>query len=366
LPETTPFWQLIAIFVRKPVRDNINSTREISEKCMRSLREFRSGKPDFYPDQAVYAEFACAELGLTFSDLDGGTGFLVRVASRAKSVQFGAGRCSWYPQNNATASTLASDKFFTNKVLEDAGIPTLGGEYFFLHDRHRAYRPAGRDRADALAHFSQLGMRAFVKPLQGSRGDFAQALHDEAAFARYLDEVSKYYDAILIQPIFSGTERRVFLLDDEVVYSARKHPPFVIGDGVHTLGELLVGYDEMLQARGLSPVAIASEASLRTVPAKGERCDIPGRTNLSAGGTMAIEAHPSPIAVGLARDAIRALGLRVAAVDLFTDIDEKADGMRVIEVNANPSIRLLEESGREDLILKIWRHTLSAMGILSV
>jgi hypothetical protein len=35
-------------------------------------------------------------------------------------------------------------------------------------------------------------------------------------------------------------------------------------------------------------------------------------------------------------------------------------------VNANPSIRLLEESGREDLILKIWRHTLSAMGLLSV
>jgi hypothetical protein len=33
-------------------------------------------------------------------------------------------------------------------------------------------------------------------------------------------------------------------------------------------------------------------------------------------------------------------------------------------VNANPSIRLLEQSGRGDLILKIWRHTFAAMGLL--
>jgi hypothetical protein len=36
----------------------------------------------------------------------------------------------------------------------------------------------------------------------------------------------------------------------------------------------------------------------------------------------------------------------------------------VIEVNANPSIRLLEDSDRPDLILQIWRHTFSAMGLL--
>jgi len=49
---------------------------------------------------------------------------------------------------------------------------------------------------------------------------------------------------------------------------------------------------------------------------------------------------------------------------MFTDIGGEPDAMRVIEVNANPSIRLLEESGRSDLILKIWRHTFSAIGLL--
>src|SRR5213082_2638880 len=117
---------------------------------MRSPSEFRSGKPGSYPDQSVYAEYACAEFGLSFQDIDGGSGLLFRVASKTRSVHFGAGRCSWYPQNNATAATLASDKYFASRILREAGVPALGGEYFFLHDRHRAHRPAGHERSDAI------------------------------------------------------------------------------------------------------------------------------------------------------------------------------------------------------------------------
>src|SRR5881394_3498633 len=143
---------------------------------MRSPTEFRKGKPGFYPDQSIYAEFACAEFGLEFRDLDGGSGLVFSVASRDRLLHFGAGRCAWYPQNNATAATLASDKHFTSRILDAAGVPVIGGEYFFLHDRHRAHRPIGHERDDALAYFRGLGASAFVKPMAGSRGDFAQAV----------------------------------------------------------------------------------------------------------------------------------------------------------------------------------------------
>ena len=81
---------------------------------------------------------------------------------------------------------------------------------------------------------------------------------------------------------------------------------------------------------------------------------------------MVLEAPPSEAALALARKATRALGLRVAAVDMFTTIGGDPDAMRIIEVNSNPSIRLLEDSSRGDLILRIWHHTFSAMGLLSV
>jgi hypothetical protein len=331
---------------------------------MRSLQEFRAGKPLFYPDQSVYAEYACAEFGLVFCDIDGGTGLVFSVTSPAKSIHFGAGRCSWYPQNSATASTLASDKYFTNRILENAGVGTLGGEYFFLHDRHRAHRPAGHEREDALDYLRRLGGTAFSKPLQGSRGDFAQTIRGEAALARYLDEVLPYYDAVLIQPVVSGIEYRIFLLDDEVVYAARKYPPQLMGDGVRAIRDLLVAHNEGLRSRGLSPAPVDDDAALDSVLPKGERREIPGRMNLSAGGTMRLEAPRSQAAVTLARKAARAVGLRVAAVDLFTDIAGDPEAMAVIELNASPSIRLLEQSNRGDLILKIWHHTFLAMGLL--
>jgi hypothetical protein len=335
---------------------------------MRDVTEFRAVKPASYPDQAVYAAFACSESGLSFRDLDRETGLVVRVGSKRRSVNFGAGRCSWYPQNDSTAATLASDKYFTSRILEDAGVPTLGGDYFFLNDRYRAHRPEGHERGDAFACFRRLNSAAFVKPLAGSRGEFAQAIHSEAALERYLAEVSLHYEAVLMQPIVAGNEYRIFLLDGEVVFCARKFPPWLTGDGRRTRRDLLMAHIADLQARGRSKLAATAldETTLDAVPAAGERWEIPGRMNLSAGGAMVFEMPRSARAIAIARDAARALGLRVAAVDLFTDIGGDPDAIGVIEINSNPSIRFLEDSGRSDLILKIWRHTFSAMGLLDV
>jgi glutathione synthase/RimK-type ligase-like ATP-grasp enzyme len=82
---------------------------------------------------------------------------------------------------------------------------------------------------------------------------------------------------------------------------------------------------------------------------------------------MVLEAPGSEEAVyTLARKAARTLGLRVAAIDMFTEFGGDPEAMAIIEVNSNPSIRLLEQSHRGDLVLKIWRHTFSAMGLLGV
>jgi glutathione synthase/RimK-type ligase-like ATP-grasp enzyme len=336
---------------------------------MQSLRDFRSGKPPTYPDQTIYAEYACAQFGLEFREIDGGSGLLFEVASPAKSMCFAAGRCSWYPQNNATASSLATDKYFANTILQRAGVPTLGGQYFFLHDRHRAHRADGHERSDATDYFRSLGGAAFLKPLTGSRGDFAQAIHNEASLTRYLDDVLRYYDGVLMQPVCSGHEYRIFLLDDDVVYCARKRQPALSGDGTSTIRDLLADQSAALQLRGVSSVATAPGDAdlLDIVLPKGEQWAIPGRMNLSAGGTMVLEApRAEHRAFALARQAAKALGLRVAAVDLFTEIAGAPESMGLIEVNSNPSIRFLEHCDRPDLILKIWHHTFLAMGLLVV
>ena len=335
---------------------------------MPSLHDLRTSKPAFYPDQSIYAEFACLAFGLDFAEIDAGTGLVFTIASPRRTVAFGAGRGSFFPQNAATAATLANDKYFAGVVLENAGVATLGGSYFFLHERYRAHRPPGHERGDAIPYFRKLGGSAFLKPLAGSRGDFAQPIGDEMALATYLEAVSRYYDAVLMQPVVAGQEFRIFVLDDEILYSARKMQPMLLGDGVSSIRELLAAADATLDAHGISSAAAPERPwSLEMILPRGEHRLIPGRMNRSAGGTMMFQSPDSePAAFDMARRAARALGLRAAAVDLFTGIGGDPTAMRVIEVNANPSIRFLEDSGRSDLILKLWRHTFLSIGLLDV
>ena len=334
---------------------------------MPTLADLRAARPLFYPDQSLYAEYACRAFGLTFSEIDNGTGLAFTVASGTRTMTFGGGRGSFFPQNSATAATLANDKYLADVAMAHARVATLGGQYFFLHERYRAHRPPSHERPDALAHFRTLGGTAFVKPLAGSRGDFAQPIDSEPALNAWLDEVGRHYDAVLMQRVFAGKEYRVFLLDGEVLYSARKMPPVVVGDGRRTIGELLDADAAMLRPRGISSLSAVDAGLFGKVLPDGMRWTIPGRMNRSAGGSMHFaDPDQAQAAFTLARNAAAALGLRAAAVDLFADIADDPHDIRVIEVNANPSIRFLEDSLRDDLILKIWRHTFSSIGLLDV
>jgi hypothetical protein len=334
---------------------------------MKTLRDFRASAPASCPDQTVYAAYAAHVCGLDVRDLDGGTGLLFAVSAGGRRAAFGAGRCSFFPQNNATAATLANDKYFAGVLMTQSGIANLGGDYLFLHDRHRAHRPPGHERADAMVQFQALGGAAFVKPLNGSRGDFAQAVGSEAALFAYLDDVARYHDAIIMQPIYVGREYRIFVMDDEILYSARKAPPVVTGDGERPLGALLQAAADRHDAHGVSLAALPGCGPHDVVLAQGERRAISGRMNRSAGGMMDFAAPDNEAAAfAMARQAVSALGLRVGAVDLFTDVGGDPAAMRVIEVNANPSIRFLEDSGREDLILRIWQNTFRTVGLRDV
>lgn len=335
---------------------------------MTSIRAFRAGKPAFYPDQTIYAEYAAGVLGLGFAELDGGTGLIFEVTGAGRRAAFGAGRGSFFPQNTATAATLANDKHMANVLMARAGIPTLGGDYFFLHDRHKAHRPPSHERSDALAYFNSLNDHAFIKPLNGSRGDFAQIVIGLDHLTQYLQSVERHYDAILIQPVRSGPEYRVFVLDDEIVYCVSKLGPAVTGDGRTSVRELIAAQQPPMEARGVSAAPLDPlSGKADYVLERGEQFFLFGRNNLSAGGRMAFEEPSNAETVfAAARNALKALGLRAAGVDLFVRAFDDTEPLRIIEVNANPSIRFLEDSGRADLILRIWRHTFTSLGLIDV
>ncbi|HVK79802.1 MAG TPA: hypothetical protein VM915_04255, partial [Verrucomicrobiae bacterium] len=93
-----------------------------------------------------------------------------------------------------------------------------------------------------------------------------------------------------------------------------------------------------------------------------ERLTLEGPANRAAGGGAQGVRDGAPEAQArLALAAADAVGLRLAAVDMF-DISPNGDGsdLVVIEVNSNPMIATLEDAGRWDLIIEIWKANFAA------
>ena len=319
------------------------------------------------PDPARYAMDAAAAIGAEYADLDQGAGYLFRISKGKRNVVAGAGGISSFPINSATAFTLSRDKAHTNSVLRSVGLPVIDGGLFFAHRLRAGLRGPGREVGDARTFAARLGYPVFAKPNQGSRGNFAEIIADDAALQDYAKRVAVEFESFLIEPVMRGAEHRVLVHDGSVVFHAMKHAPALVGDGRRTAQALLDQINAELAGTGVSPWPISvltiAERDPSSIPAKDERILLPGRRNLSAIGEIESFSDTAPPSLAsLATNAVTALGLRIGAVDMF-DLSPAGDLSQpvIIEVNGNPGLKTLELAGRADLIRKIWVSMLSEL-----
>src|ERR1700710_560707 len=121
-----------------------------------------------YPDQARFVSRVCGQLGLQFTDLDNGNGYLFRVSNGRTQFVSGDGRICAYPLNTASAHGVAQDKAHTIAVLENAGLPTIPSALYFITDYHAKLRPPGRELPDAIGAVETAAGPVFCKPNTGS------------------------------------------------------------------------------------------------------------------------------------------------------------------------------------------------------
>ncbi len=318
---------------------------------------------------ARYAAHTARVLGYEFRSLDGDDCYLFEVRAGERRALFPLGHATPYALNRAHAYSLARDKSFATRVLAEAGLPTIPSTLFFANARQAAYRAPGREREDALAWAARAAFPMFMKPNQGSKGEFAEIIPDAAAFAAYLDRVGAVYDGVLAQPLLTGDEHRVIVLRGRALCAYRKRSPKIQGDGRGTLRTLLEAeraqWKSAARETPLSALQVRDRDgalyALDDTPPVGELV-IVGRANRAAGGDADAIAAPAPEKLGaLACAAARALDLDLAGVDIF-DVSPARDGgeLVIIEVNANPAVETLEAQGRFDLIERIWAANFEA------
>jgi len=172
------------------------------------------------------------------------------------------------------------------------------------------------------------------------------------------EKASEHGRTIIVEGYIEGFDHRILIVDGQLVAAAKRVPGHVVGDGKHTIEQLVetvnedprrgVGHEKVLTRLEFDNQAERLLKKLgydrNTVPEKDETVFLRSTANLSTGGT-AIDVtdimHPDNREMAIR--AIRAIGLDIGGVDFLTrDITEsyRDAGGGICEVNAGPGFRM--------------------------
>jgi cyanophycin synthetase len=244
------------------------------------------------------------------------------------------------------AVETASDKELTIKLLGDVGIPV---------PRHRRVR----DEAGAAAAAEALGFPLVVKPLDVSHGrGVSLNLNSVDEVVSAFRIANEYASSVLVESYLPGNDYRVLVINGEVVAVAERVPAHVVGDGRHTIGELIeivnrdprrgFGHEKVLTKIKLNHQSelLLQRAgyTLETLLPAGKRFFLAATANLSTGGTAIDRTTEINYETReIARRAALIVGLDVAGIDIITpDIAQplREVGGGIVEVNAGPGFRM--------------------------
>ena len=274
-----------------------------------------------------------------------------RRLTQGSLVQFGWGsrqrriQAAEVDTTSAVAESIAQDKDLTKKLLRAAGVPVPLG------------RPAS-SVDDAWAAALEIGLPVVVKPQDGNQGKGVTVNVTTREHLALGFKAAAEHGEVMVEKFLPGHDFRLLVVGKRLVAAARRDPPQVLGDGVHTVRELVQivnadpkrgeGHATSLTKIRFDDIAVArlnaQNMTPESVPTKGQRVVLRNNANLSTGGTatdVTDDVHPDIAARAVA--AAQMVGLHICGVDIVCEtmqrpLEDQNGG--IVEVNAAPGLRM--------------------------
>jgi cyanophycin synthetase len=275
-----------------------------------------------------------------------------RRLNEANLLQLGYGKnrklvqAAMTSNSSAIAMELAGDKELTKSVLRSSGLPVPAGQVV-------------TSREAAVEFAWQTGAPVAIKPLDGNQGKgiTLNVVGDENV-GNAFDYAAQRSRRVIVEEMLEGRDYRVLVVNYKVVAASERVAAHVVGDGVHTIAELVAaenqnplrgaGHEKPLTKLRIDAGAICTlqqcGLSPDSVPAAGQRVFLRGTANLSTGGIatdVTDRIHPDNVTAF--EHAARVIGLDICGLDVITpDISEpiRKRGGGIIEANAAPGLRM--------------------------
>jgi GNAT-family acetyltransferase (TIGR03103 family) len=224
----------------------------------------------------------------------------------------------------AVSMTLCQDKRMTQKVLKAAGLEVP------------VQRLAGNGD-DNLA-FLEEHQRVVVKPVDGEQGQgVAVDLRTIEDVQAAVERARQFDSRVLLESFHEGLDLRIVVIGFEVVAAAIRRPAEIMGDGRHTVGQLIEAQSRRRSAAtgGESKIPMDDETR-RTVEDAGfgfdsvlpadQRLAVRRTANLHTGGCLEdVTAILHPVLKDAAVRAARALDIPVVGLDLMVPAADQPD-----------------------------------------
>lgn len=243
---------------------------------------------------------------------------------------------------SAISVALCQDKSLTHKVLSKAGISLPAQQM--------------ASSADDNEGFLEEHGRLVAKPLDGEQGQgVAVDLRTLDDVQQAIEQARQFDSRVLLESFHEGLDLRIVVIGFEVVAAAIRQPAQIVGDGRHTVAELIEAQSRRRQAAtsGESRIPLDRETE-RTVKAAGfDYASVlePGFTlavrktaNLHTGGHLEdVTDVLHPVLADAAVRAARALDIPVVGLDLLVPA---ADQPEYVFIEANERVGLANHEPR--------------------
>lgn len=232
---------------------------------------------------------------------------------------------------SAVSMTLCQDKRLTNKVLKAAGLELP------------VQQLAGN--ADDNLAFLDEHERIVVKPVDGEQGQgVAVDLRTIEDVQAAVERARQFDSRVLLESFHEGLDLRIVVIGFEVAAAAIRRPAQIMGDGSHTIGQLIEAQSRRRSAAtdGESKIPV-DEETRRAVEDAGftfdsvlpadQRLAVRRTANLHTGGCLEdVTAILHPVLKDAAIRAARALDIPVVGLDLMVPA---ADQPEYVFIEAN-------------------------------
>ena len=231
-----------------------------------------------------------------------------------------------FPNNNDSTVSLCNDKSACSEFFYNHQIPCV--EHFMIDEE--ADEENIREVCDAL------GYPIILKDNNGTCGqnvyrlmNFERVMHN----AKKLWKKNKNVSICAEEKV--ADEYRLIFYDGEMLLCYKKLIPFVVGDGVSNIIDLMKdkGFDVKNDRRQY-------EVDYALKLSKGVRQNLTWKHNLCWGSTPFLIKDPDPAMVDLAQKAIYTLGLKFCSVDIFK---LKSGYYKILEVNGGVMMKYLAQ-----------------------